>query len=396
MSSLASVRRTRTAMMLVGSVLVVACVAALLYAGGLALARYQGGKDRTVDATPIPSTPVGMLASVDALDNLTGITVWVMLPDGAAGGSIVSLPISSDIVGVDGSRQSLAEAYAEGGSESLVHAVESVLSLTIDQWLVATPAQLTELLQPVAPITVVFPDDVMVDDGNDEVTLFSAGRSDLSAGQMASMLNATASSQTEADRRANIEAAWAGVAAAIGNGRTEPSATPPATLGQLVSQVYAGPTHSRGLLTNELTDSSLGDRDVTELDRAEAVLVFATIAPSNMSAPAPGLVFRVEAPPNYAAKVKWTIEALLYVGANVSWVSQNGPVQATTKVLLSDQGLKDDALGAEGLFGADFEQSVNAEPIEGIDVIIQLGTSFLDDPNTGIALPSTTTTTTVP
>ena len=33
---------------------------------------------------------------------------------------------------------------------------------------------------------------------------------------------------------------------------------------------------------------------------------------------------------------------------------------------------------------------------KGIDVIIQLGTTFLDDPNTGVALPSTTTTTTVP
>ena len=394
--------------MLGASLLVVAAVGGLLYAGALALKRYTGAKDRTVNATPIPTTPVGMLASLDALDELTGITVWVLKPDAAPasadeapspvpGGSIVSVPISADVLGgIDGERQSLAEVYAESGSEALVLAVESVLSVTVDQWLVATPAQLTELLQPVAPVTMVLPDDVKVDDGADEVTLFRAGRANLSAGQTVSLLNAKASSQTEADRRGNIEAAWVGVVKSIGDGRTKSLASAPTSLGQLVSQVYAGPAASRGIIAGPLPDDSAGDRDVEQLDRADAVLVFATIAPSNMSAPAPGLVFRIEAPPKYEDKVRWTIEALLYLGANVSWVSQTGESHPTTKVLLSDQGLKDDALGAENLFGTDFEQSVNAEPIEGIDVIIQLGTSFLDDPNSGVALPSTTTTTTVP
>ena len=162
--------------MLGASLLVVAAVGGLLYAGALALKRYTGAKDRTVNATPIPTTPVGMLASLDALDELTGITVWVLKPDAAPasadearlpvpGGSIVSVPISADVLGgIDGERQSLAEVYAESGSEALVLAVESVLSVTVDQWLVATPAQLTELLQPVAPVTMVLPDDVKVDD----------------------------------------------------------------------------------------------------------------------------------------------------------------------------------------------------------------------------------------
>ncbi len=405
MSSLASVRRTRTALMLAASLVVVVAIGGLLYAGALALVRYEGGKDRTVDAEPIPVTPVGMLASVDDSDQLTGVTIWVLNEDQVIdgepartpGGSIVSVPISSDILGgVDGQRQSLAEAYADGGADALLLAVESLLSLTVDQSMVATPTELAELLQPVAPVDVVLPDDVVTTDDGAEVTLYAAGEASLSAGQMAKLLNAKADGQTEADRRPNILAAWKGVVAAIGDGRTDPSPLTPTSLGQLVGQVYSGPADSRGIVAGPLPDPIESDRDVEQLDRADAVLVFATIAPSNMSAASTGLTFRIEAPPGHEDKVKWAVEALLYLGGNVGWVKQDGPEQPTTKVLLSDLSLSDDALGAENLFGSDFEQLEAGNRIEGIDVIIQLGTTFLDDPNTGIALPSTTTTTTVP
>ncbi len=405
MSSLAAVRRTRTTLMLGASLLVVAAIGGLLYAGALALARYEGGKDRTVDALPIPVTPVGMLASVDELDRLTGVTMWVLHPDqtvdGALsrlpGGSIVAVPISSDILGgLDGERQSLAEAYAKGGADALLLGVESVLTVTVDQSMVADPNELTELLRPVAPVDVVLPDDVLVTDNGADVTLFSSGDASFSAGQMSKLLNARADGQTEAERRPNLDAAWDGVVAAIGEGRTDPSAATPTSLGQLVGQVYAGPADFRGIVAGPLPDPIDSDRDVEQLDRADAVMVFATIAPSNMSAASTGLTFRIEAPPGHEDKVKWAVEALLYLGSNVGSVYQGGPEQPTTRVLLSDLSLSDDALGAENLFGSDFQQLEAETPIEGIDVILQLGTSFLDDPNTGTAMPSTTTTTTVP
>jgi hypothetical protein len=77
-------------------------------------------------------------------------------------------------------------------------------------------------------------------------------------------------------------------------------------------------------------------------------------------------------------------------------VKLDGPVQPTTMIYLADENLADDALGAEVLFGDDVEQAESDFRIEGIDVIIQLGTSFLDDPESGNTLPSTTTTTTTP
>jgi hypothetical protein len=137
-------------------------------------------------------------------------------------------------------------------------------------------------------------------------------------------------------------------------------------------------------------------KDVQELDRSEAVMVFATIAPSNMSAANPGLMFRIEAPPGYEAKVKFVVQALLYLGANVQQVYLNGPTQEATNVILYDERFQQDVLGAEGLFGLPLETPKPEVRIEGIDVVLQLGTAFLTDTETIDTLPATTTTTTVP
>jgi hypothetical protein len=384
--------------MVIGSVAVVAVIGVLLYVGGKALARYEGAKDASTDAEPIPVTPVGMLASVDELDQLTTVTIFVNRPAGEPGGSIIAVPVSADVMGgIDGQRVPLTETYTAGGAAGLVQAVESLLSLTIDQSLVATEAQLGALLQPVAPVVVNFPSDVLDGSGDEPDVVYEAGEASLSGGQLASVLTATVEGAPEAERWGNVEAVWQGVDAAIGDGRTPAVATPPTTLDQIVNQVFAGSAGSRGLVVTDLPADEVPEgKDVAQLDRADAVFVLATVAPSNMSAVATGLVYRVEAPPGYEDKVKWVISALLYLNANVQWVKLDGPVQDATLVYLADSNLADDALGAELLFGDDVEQADSDFRIEGIDVIIQLGTSFLDDPESGNTLPSTTTTTTTP
>ncbi|MEN9643626.1 MAG: hypothetical protein RL238_295 [Actinomycetota bacterium] len=398
MSAIPEVRRRRTALMVIGSVAVVAVIGVLLYVGGKALARYEGAKDASTDAEPIPVTPVGMLASVDELDQLTTVTIFVNRPAGEPGGSIIAVPVSADVMGgIDGQRVPLTETYTAGGAAGLVQAVESLLSLTIDQSLVATEAQLGALLQPVAPVVVNFPSDVLDGSGDEPDVVYEAGEASLSGGQLASVLTATVEGAPEAERWGNVEAVWQGVDAAIGDGRTPAVATPPTTLDQIVNQVFAGSAGSRGLVVTDLPADEVPEgKDVAQLDRADAVFVLATVAPSNMSAVATGLVYRVEAPPGYEDKVKWVISALLYLNANVQWVKLDGPVQDATLVYLADSNLADDALGAELLFGDDVEQADSDFRIEGIDVIIQLGTSFLDDPESGNTLPSTTTTTTTP
>lgn len=399
MSALASVRRRRTLVMLAINLVVLLGVGGLLYAGALALTRYEGAKDASVTMVKVPSTPVAMLASVDGDDVLTSVTVLVLKANTLVGGSIVSVPISSDTAGgVDGQRIPLTEVYATGGAEALTLAVESILSVTIDQPYVANPDQLAAVLQPVAPITVDLPIEVDTNPNSSASTVYPAGEVALSGKQAASVINARADGQTEAERRPTLEAVWEGVAAAIGDGVTDvPAPVIPGAFELFVTQLYGGPTQSRGLPAGPLPVADVPEgKDVEELDRPEAVMVFATIAPSNMSAANPGLMFRIEAPPGSEAKVKFVVEALLYLGANVQQVYLNGPTQDATVIYLYDDRFQDDVLGAEALFGKPIETATPDVRIEGIDVVIQLGSVYLGNTESPDTLPSTTTTTTVP
>lgn len=398
MSAIPSVRRRRTTTAGALGVVVLAAVGVLLYGGAKALVRYEGAKDASVAAEQLPVTPVGMLASVDEQNRLTSIAVFVWKPGDAPGGSIVTVPVSSDTAaGVDGMRIPLTQVYDEGGSDALLQAVESVLSLTVDQFLVATPQQLSAALVPVEPIAVELPSAVreVADDGT-VTPLFPAGTVALTGTQAAQVLNAHDPDRVEAQRRPVVEAVWAGVAAAVGEGRMSgPEGDVPTTFDDVVARVYAGPTAFRGLPAVPLPEgeSSLG-RDVEVLDRAEAVMVFATIAPSNVSATSTGLSFEVIASPGYDAKVKSFIAALLYLGANVQRVYLDGPVQTATVLSVADERFRELTAGAEALVG-----SVQLEEptirLEGIDVTFVLGTDYLSRP-VDETLPSTTSTSTLP
>ena len=134
--------------------------------------------------------------------------------------------------------------------------------------------------------------------------------------------------------------------------------------------------------------------DVEALNVADSVMVLAMIAPRSMSAPAAGLSFRIEAPPGYEARVLHAIGAVLFIGGNVKWVYLNGPVQAETAFLVKQDSIRTQAedSGVNTAFGASRFETPD-EPIEDVDVIIQLGTEFLDSTDT--AMPSTTTSTTI-
>jgi hypothetical protein len=398
MSAIPSVRRRRTATVGLLGAAVLVLLGVLVYSGAKALVRYEGAKDASVDAEKMQVTPVGMLASVDNANRLTSIAVFVWKPAEVPGGSIVTVPVSSDTAGgVDDQRIPLAQVYEEGGAEALVPAVESVLSLTIDQYLVATPQQLSAALTPVEPIAVELPKPVreVADDGT-VTPLFPAGTVALTGTQAAQVLNAHDPDVFEAQRRPLVEAVWAGVAAAVGEGRmTAPDSPVPTTFDDVLARIYAGPAAFRGLPAVPLPDgeSSLG-RDVEVLDRAEAVLVFASIAPSNVSAASTGLSFEVIAPRGYDDKVKSFVAALLYLGANVQRVYLDGPSQTATVLSLADARFRELTAGAEALVGSVTLQDP-AVRLEGIDVTFVLGTDYLNRPIDG-TLPSTSAPTTLP
>ena len=398
MSSLPSVRRRRTAIMLAANLLALVALGGIGYAGVRALKRYEGATKVSVVSIKLPVTPVGMLATVDADDQLTSVAVFVLKAGTQIGGSIVTVPVSSDSNslpnGVD--RIPLTQAYADGGAEALVLAVESVLSITVDVSTVATPAEAEALLAPVAPVKATLPTDVRsTTAGGDTEVLFPAGAASLSAAQSVEVLNATADSELNVDRRGNIDAVWAGVAASVGAGRTTPDTTAPlASVADLLGRLFAAPVESRGLPADPILAADNPDgKDVESLVRHEAIFVLASVAPASMSATSTGLVFRIEAPPGYEDRVKFAVRAILFLGANVVSVYLGAAVNEATRYYIDDPRLVAEAQSNNVLFGVT-ETLTPEVPIEGIDVILQLGTDFLN--GTGDELPSTTTSTTEP
>jgi hypothetical protein len=184
----------------------------------------------------------------------------------------------------------------------------------------------------------------------------------------------------EDTRRPNLEALWAGVTGAIGDGKPAAAfdkSAVPASFEDVAAHVFAGPTHSRGLSAITLTlAQNPNSIDTEELDRSEAVFVFAAVAPGEMSPTAPGPTFRLVAPPGFDAGVKRTIDKLLFFGGNVVSVDTTAPPQAGTVFYVPDDVLRQSAASTNGIFGT-FTFGTPTERIEGVDLTVVLGTDYL-------------------
>jgi len=364
--------------MLTANLLALVALGGMAYAGVTALRNYEGAIRATAASQPLPVTPVAMLGTVDDADALTSVTVFVLSAGQQGGGNIVSLPASTDsTLGIGPVRNPLSSVYAAGGAEELTNAVESVLSITVNFGAVLAADELAPVLAPVSPVKLTLAADVL--DGADEAPLYSAGENSLSAAQVVEVLTAVADGQNHADRRANIEAVWKGVAVSIGAGRTAPDlAIPPVDVPSAIEHVFAAPTGARALPISLTAEAQNPDQlDVDILDRVEAVFTMASIAPSAMTTPTPGLVFRLEAPPGYEDRVRVAVAAVIYLGGNVKSVYLGAEARPETVLYVSDESFAEQAESTYSFFVV--ARTITSDvPIEGIDMVLQLGTEFLE------------------
>lgn len=391
MTALSSRRRQRTLLMVGTTVLVVIVAVALLVTGTDAIRQYTAAKraDSGLPTVPTPDTPTAMFATVNGDNDLTSVTMFVLAPS-LGGGSIVSVPINVDVnQGVGDTRQTLTEAYAADGPTGLVQAVESALSLSVDYFQVDDPAKAAGVLLPVGTVDVNLPTAVAG-------SSFEAGQQSLDPAQVVQVLTAKSAKESEAARTPNIEAAWTGIAQGIGSGLQ--GVTVPPTVGSfedLVAHLFSGPVGSRGLPVSDFAAGTPGveGKDVALLDRAEQLLVFASIAPGSMSRPADGLAVRIVAPPGSEARVKEAISILLYSGDNIASVDLTGTPRDRTEVFVYDDASKP-AMDALKDYLGDFTYGTPTEQPDGVEATIVLGNDFLNS-NVTPSVPSTTSTTVV-
>jgi hypothetical protein len=381
-SSLPRRRRNRTLAMVAATVVVALSVPVLGYVGVKAVLDSTGGRDAledNLDVQSFPNTPSALYLTTDQHGVLSSATVFVLAPSGV-GGSIVSVPVNADVGLAANARRSLQQVFADGGVDAAMTAIESTLLVSITYSAVADPEQLVQFLTPYQPFTVQLTADVPgTDDG--DATL-PAGGAVLQAVNASRVLTAGLVDGQPVDplRQGNIEAIWTSLVTSIGSGRAPatPIAGGPTTFDDLVVHLVAAQTQSRGLPARALTGAeNPDDVDVVEVDRSEAVLVFASIAPGSMLAPAPGPVIRLEAPPGYDLQLKLTIDKLLFLTANVVSVNSTAEARPHTVFLVPDEANRLRVQTTDEIFGAITFGTPTAR-IESVDVTIQLGTDYLD------------------
>ncbi len=381
MSSLPRRRRRATIAMFVATILVVICVPFLGIVGARAILDSTGGTDALDDNLPIvtfPATPTALYLTTGEEGGLTSVSVFVLDPSGT-GGSIISIPVNADIGFSDDARQSLQQVYSVGGAAAVRDATESLLRLSLDLYDEYDPTEVETMFAEFAPFAVDLPQEAdIVVDGEEET--LDSGATELDAAEAAAILTGAAPDEGEAFRRGNVEAVWAGFVGAVDEGRSADSQNldvPPASVEDVRARLVAGRVQTRGLSAQPFTEvQNPTGIDTEQVDRSEAVFVFASIAPAEMLAPSAGLVFRIEAPAGYDPAVKRTIDAILFLGGNIISIDTTIEPQADTVFLVPDDVNRDDAELTNAIFG-DITFEEPTVRIEGVDLTVKLGTDYL-------------------
>ncbi len=415
--------------------LAAACVLPIgVIAGGRSLLGSSGG--RSVDASQqlkIPSTPMALLATVNDVNALTTVTLFVLAPEGV-GGTIISLPANTraEIVGTEAPR-TLADSYAQGGLAALTIDAEGVLDVTFARvgalgiaetavLLSTVPTIRVELDKPVVNTQIVAPDPnattTTIKSGSKVSTgtlppapltvdteLFAAGVIDLAPDQAAAVLVAKRAGEPESDRLGRTKSLWVGVAAAVGGGvaidpalvtETTIAGSTPSDIAWFVRYVFAGPIQVWQLTAMPLAgaDNPTG-ADIYMLDRAEVLLLMASVAPSSLAGVGGGFSVQVDSPFNDISISHAIVERLSYLGIGVALMREvaGPPSQQTAFNYIDKASIEGSRASLESVLGA-LKYSKMSRSVEGVSAQIILGQDFADFIAATPTLPSTTITAT--
>jgi hypothetical protein len=394
-TALAQRRKRLNRTMAAGTVVCVAAVVVLVAVGIAGLRNYTAAKPSATIPPPaaigLPKTQTALLGTLDDHGVLATLTVFV-LRSNSPGGSIVTVPVNANAnQSGDAGAKSFQQLYTESGDAAVVEAVQGVLSLTFDFWLVAPPERASALFLPVAPLPVTFAENIMATVDGTPQPVFKAGKHELEAAEIVQALSSRVANAPEALRRQTIATMWSAIAAKVGTG----IGTAPATVDSidaLVTSLYAGPVGARALPSTAISgDRNPSGADVDDIDTAESILVFATVAPSAMVAPRSGSTYRLLAPPGSEARLKDAINIIMFSQGNILSVSLSGPQQATTQMYTERTDAAEMQDVSTALGGVEVRKTES--PIEGIDVTVIFGTDFLSQPSPpASAVPTTLAT----
>jgi hypothetical protein len=430
----ANPRRRRNRNLVAAAVTVVLAVAAavLVVVATVTLRDSKEGEAVGIDERPVvvlPATPNALVAVEGDEGELSSLIVVTLLPDGR-GGTIVPLPVNADANAGAGEQQAPLDAlYEELDFADFVDRVEGMLAIAIERAEVADADVLAGLIEPVVPIDVALPEDVIDSSTLGSGIVATLGEQELRGRLVVEVLGATDTAGVPYDHHDVDVAIWSALAANAPVPESADAArdasgdlVPPADTSELMQRLWEGEVQVRDLLLEPppvdaaITDESASDDaetddtapaatdaaqaddsggdasggDVVIIDRRDSLLVFAQISPAQVSTPNPALSFRLElgfteeqtmaegdqTPSDVARQM---IGELLFVRANVvsvDMMARPDGAAAVTRIEVADERfLEDMKLYAPILFG-ESEVEVATTLIDGVDVVVTAGTGY--------------------
>lgn len=415
MTAIESRRRRRTTWALVCGL-----VGALILPSGLVLSANSllnstdGDSVDASDIVRIPSTPAALLAVLDAGGLLASLQMVALAP-GGIGGTVVSIPVNSAaVVGEDETPRRLYDSFLAGGIAALTSDVEGLLNVTITTSAAVTAGDLAPLLASITNVTVEFDRPVKGILGGVVTDVLPAGRQSINAEQVAKALAAIEPNAAEAERLPLLKSLWVGVGASQRNSQIDlTSTTANVVSGDTTSTDVGAPTiDMKGFIDRLLAgqvqvwqfagapvaqgDANPNGLDWYALDRAEVVLVTASVVPSSVSSLFASINVQIDSPFNDAAVTREAILRFMSLGVNIVLIREiTDPPQQATIAEIADVALESEVAGYASVLGA-MEIHRQKVPVEGVDLRLTLGVDFenfvRNNPSDGLISASTTTT----
>ena len=342
----------------------------------------------------LPTTPTAILAVTDEQNFLTSLNIVALTPEGA-GGTVMILPVGLMKPGQPaGQPKRLADVYGSDGVDALRSAVESVTNSQIDLIAVNGVDVTAELIARAGTTSPTYVTDVTDTETDATRIVATAGANQLTPIQAAQVLASRDVAQMESARMSNVKATWDAIVASIGAGVIgavpapvipDVGAQTPTDMPTFMSALFSGPIKVWQFGYERITDAEQNpqDIDVYGFNAGELVMVMASVAPSAMVAVFPTLSVQIDSP---YADITVTQDAtfrMLYMGTNVILVRQvTSTPPPVTIIKYSDEMDRAMAEPLTTMFGEIvFEKAT--ERVEGIDVQVILGDSFVDFLATG-------------
>lgn len=365
--------------------------AALMLPAGLvvgynsALNSGSGTNVNNVRTLKIESTPVALLATVNASSEVTSINVIALSGDNL-GGTIISLPAKTMAEVLEGEEpRRIADSYLGLDASAFVADVEGLLDVSFSAVGILGRAELANLLKPIGPAELLLDSDVRNTEFDGATrTVAKLGRAVVETATLVDILLARQTDQIEAERFNHQKSVLTAIGNTVGLGikfETEETSLGSLTdINSFFQRLISGPIQVWQFAATSVPGGELNPNsvDMYRLDNAEVTMIMASVAPTSITGTgvAGQLSVQIDSPFNNPVVSREIVRRLLAKGLNVALVREvPGPPPDVTQILYVDQNVLG---GVEDLVSyiGDVTAARTSERAQGIDVQIVIGATF--------------------